>query len=160
MEIEIGRGKKARRAYGFDEIAIVPSRRTRNPDEVDVSWKLGPYRFALPLVASPMDPFVPNWGRIAPLGVAATSVLFGWVASLWQLRPANRLMRLLGLALGIFLAAAFYHAALGLQVIIEDYVHCEGRKVALLLLNKLGFLFLGIVAIYAIVRINFGLNLG
>lgn len=55
MEIEIGRGKKARRAYGFDDITIVPSRRTRNPDEVDVSWKLGPYRFALPLVASPMD---------------------------------------------------------------------------------------------------------
>lgn len=55
MEIEIGRGKKARRAYGFDEITIVPSRRTRNPDEVDVSWKLGPYRFELPLVASPMD---------------------------------------------------------------------------------------------------------
>lgn len=55
MEIEIGRGKKARRAYGFEDITIVPSRRTRNPDEVDVSWKLGPYRFALPLVASPMD---------------------------------------------------------------------------------------------------------
>lgn len=55
MEIEIGRGKKARRAYGFDEITIVPSRRTRNPDEVDVAWKLGPYRFELPLMASPMD---------------------------------------------------------------------------------------------------------
>jgi IMP dehydrogenase len=55
MEIEIGRGKKARRAYGFDEITIVPSRRTRNPDEVDIAWKLGPYRFELPLVASPMD---------------------------------------------------------------------------------------------------------
>jgi IMP dehydrogenase len=55
MEIEIGRGKKARRAYGFDEITIVPSRRTRNPDEVDIAWKLGPYRFELPLLASPMD---------------------------------------------------------------------------------------------------------
>ncbi|WP_210492362.1 GuaB3 family IMP dehydrogenase-related protein [Patulibacter sp. SYSU D01012] len=55
MEIEIGRGKKARRAYGFDEITIVPSRRTRNPDEVDVAWKLGPYRFELPLLAAPMD---------------------------------------------------------------------------------------------------------
>src|SRR5919106_1151089 len=55
MEIEIGRGKKARRAYGFDDIAIVPSRRTRDPDDVDISWTLGPYRFDLPLLASAMD---------------------------------------------------------------------------------------------------------
>src|SRR5215210_4945280 len=45
MEVEIGRGKKARRAYGFDDIAIVPSRRTRDPDDVDISWTLGPSRF-------------------------------------------------------------------------------------------------------------------
>src|SRR5215210_4632469 len=55
MEVEISRGKKARRAYGFDDIAIVPSRRTRDPDDVDVSWTLGPYRFELPLLASAMD---------------------------------------------------------------------------------------------------------
>ena len=55
MEVEIGRGKKGRRAYGFDDIAIVPSRRTRDPDEVDITWKLGPYRFELPLLASAMD---------------------------------------------------------------------------------------------------------
>src|SRR5215217_7828639 len=55
MEIEIGRGKKARRAYGFDDVAIVPSRRTRDPDDVDISWTLGPYRFKLPLLASAMD---------------------------------------------------------------------------------------------------------
>ncbi|HEV7751818.1 MAG TPA: IMP dehydrogenase, partial [Baekduia sp.] len=55
MEIEIGRGKKARRAYGFDDIAIVPSRRTRDPDDVDISWKLGDYRFDLPVLASAMD---------------------------------------------------------------------------------------------------------
>src|SRR5436190_5992777 len=55
MEIEIGRGKKGRRAYGFDDIAIVPSRRTRDPDDVDISWTLGPYRFELPLLASAMD---------------------------------------------------------------------------------------------------------
>jgi IMP dehydrogenase len=55
MEIEIGRGKKARRAYGFDDIAIVPSRRTRDPDDVDISWKLGPYQFELPMLASAMD---------------------------------------------------------------------------------------------------------
>src|SRR3954454_13930054 len=55
MEIEIGRGKKARRAYGFDDVAIVPSRRTRDPDDVDITWTLGPYRFELPLLASAMD---------------------------------------------------------------------------------------------------------
>ena len=65
MEIEIGRGKKARRAYGFDDIAIVPSRRTRDPDDVDISWKLGDYRFELPLLASAMDGVVsPSTARI------------------------------------------------------------------------------------------------
>jgi IMP dehydrogenase len=55
MEIEIGKGKKGRRAYGFDDIAVVPSRRTRDPDDIDISWTLGPYRFELPLLASAMD---------------------------------------------------------------------------------------------------------
>ncbi|WP_026912789.1 GuaB3 family IMP dehydrogenase-related protein [Patulibacter minatonensis] len=79
MEIEIGRGKKARRAYGFDEITIVPSRRTRNPDEVDIAWKLGPYRFELPLVASPMDASIsPSTARaIGSLGGLAVLDLEG-----------------------------------------------------------------------------------
>src|SRR5919112_4648516 len=65
MEVEIGRGKKARRAYGFDDIAIVPSRRTRDPDDVDISWTLGPYRFELPLLAAAMDGVVsPATARI------------------------------------------------------------------------------------------------
>src|SRR6185312_1288447 len=65
MEIEIGRGKKARRAYGFDDVAIVPSRRTRDPDDVDISWKLGDYRFELPLLASAMDGVVsPSTAKI------------------------------------------------------------------------------------------------
>src|ERR671922_2591183 len=55
MEVEIGRGKKGRRGYGFDDIAIVPSRRTRDPDDIDLTWTLGPYRFELPLLASAMD---------------------------------------------------------------------------------------------------------
>jgi IMP dehydrogenase len=55
MEVEIGRGKKGRRAYGFDDIAIVPSRRTRDPDDIDISWTLGPYRFDLPLLGAAMD---------------------------------------------------------------------------------------------------------
>jgi IMP dehydrogenase len=55
METEIGKGKVARRAYGFDEVAIVPSRRTRDPDDVDISWEIDAYTFALPMMASAMD---------------------------------------------------------------------------------------------------------
>ncbi|HJR44296.1 MAG TPA: GuaB3 family IMP dehydrogenase-related protein [Actinomycetota bacterium] len=55
MEIEIGIGKSGRRAYGFDDIAIVPSRRTRDPDDVDISWEVDAFRFELPLMASAMD---------------------------------------------------------------------------------------------------------
>ncbi len=79
MEVEIGRGKKARRAYGFDDIAIVPSRRTRDPDDVDVSWTLGPYRFELPLLASAMDGVVSprTAGVIGRLGGLAVLNLEG-----------------------------------------------------------------------------------
>ncbi len=55
MEIEIGKGKKGRRAYGFDDIAIVPSRRTRDPEDIDISWEIAGYKFELPLLASAMD---------------------------------------------------------------------------------------------------------
>jgi IMP dehydrogenase len=54
-EVEIGRGKSGRRAYGFDDIAIVPSRRTRDPEDVDISWEIDAYTFQLPLMASAMD---------------------------------------------------------------------------------------------------------
>ena len=55
MEVEIGIGKSGRRAYGFDDIAIVPSRRTRDPEDVDISWDLDAFHFDLPLMASAMD---------------------------------------------------------------------------------------------------------
>jgi IMP dehydrogenase len=55
VELEIGIGKTGRRAYGFDEVAIVPSRRTRDPDDVDISWEVDAYRFGLPMMASAMD---------------------------------------------------------------------------------------------------------
>ncbi len=55
MEIEIGRAKRGRRAYSFDDVAIVPSRRTRDPEEVSVAWQIDAYRFELPILAAPMD---------------------------------------------------------------------------------------------------------
>ena len=54
-EIEIGKAKRARRAYSFDDIAVVPSRRTRDPEEVSVAWQIDAYRFELPILAAPMD---------------------------------------------------------------------------------------------------------
>ena len=57
-DIEIGRAKRGRRAYAFDDIAIVPSRRTRDPEEVSVAWQIDAYRFELPIVAAPMDSVV------------------------------------------------------------------------------------------------------
>jgi len=55
VEIEIGIGKSGRQAYGFDDIAIVPSRRTRDPDDVDISWQLDAFKFDLPMMGSAMD---------------------------------------------------------------------------------------------------------
>ena len=54
-EIEIGIFKSGRQAYGFDDIAIVPSRRTRDPEDVDISWEIDAFRFELPLMAAGMD---------------------------------------------------------------------------------------------------------
>jgi IMP dehydrogenase len=71
MEVEIGRGKKGRRAYGFDDIAVVPSRRTRDPDDIDITWTLGPYRFELPLLGAAMD------GVISPTTAAILGKLGG-----------------------------------------------------------------------------------
>jgi IMP dehydrogenase len=55
LEIDIGIGKSGRQAFGFDDIAIVPSRRTRDPDDVDISWQLDAFRFPLPMMGSAMD---------------------------------------------------------------------------------------------------------
>jgi IMP dehydrogenase len=55
VEFEIGIGKTARRAYGFDEVAIVPSRRTRDPEDVSIKWEIDAYTFELPMMASAMD---------------------------------------------------------------------------------------------------------
>ncbi|GAA4606640.1 GuaB3 family IMP dehydrogenase-related protein [Actinoallomurus liliacearum] len=73
-EVEIGRGKSGRRAYALDEIGIVPSRRTRDPEEVSVAWQIDAYRFEMPLVVAPMDSVVSPAtaiaiGRLGGLGV-------------------------------------------------------------------------------------------
>src|SRR5690349_1817538 len=73
-EVEIGLGKSGRRAYGFDDIAIVPSRRTRDPEDVDISWEIDGLTFDLPLMAAAMDGVVSpataiRVGQLGGLGV-------------------------------------------------------------------------------------------
>ena len=73
-EVEIGFGKSGRRAYGFDDIAIVPSRRTRDPEDVDISWEIDAFRFELPVMGAAMDGVVSpataiEIGRLGGVGV-------------------------------------------------------------------------------------------
>ena len=73
-DVEIGIGKSGRRAYGFDDIAIVPSRRTRDPEDVDISWEIDAFRLELPLLAAAMDGVVSpataiEVGRLGGVGV-------------------------------------------------------------------------------------------
>ncbi|MEY2476726.1 MAG: dehydrogenase [Actinomycetota bacterium] len=73
-EVEIGIGKSGRRAYGFDDIAIVPSRRTRDPEDVDISWEIDAFNFDLPLMGAAMDGVISpataiEIGRIGGVGV-------------------------------------------------------------------------------------------
>jgi IMP dehydrogenase len=74
MDIDIGIGKTGRRAWGLDDIAIVPSRRTRDPDDVDISWEVDAFSFPLPMLASAMDSAVSpatavTIGKLGGLGV-------------------------------------------------------------------------------------------
>lgn len=73
-QVEIGIGKSGRRAYGFDDIAILPSRRTRDPEDISLAWEIDAYRFELPLLASAMDGVTSprtaiEIGRLGGLGV-------------------------------------------------------------------------------------------
>ncbi|MBG0741343.1 GuaB3 family IMP dehydrogenase-related protein [Paeniglutamicibacter antarcticus] len=73
-EIEIGRGKRGRSAYSLDDIAIIPSRRTRDPKDVSVKWQIDAYQFETPVIGAPMDSVMSPataiaLGRLGGLGV-------------------------------------------------------------------------------------------
>jgi IMP dehydrogenase len=75
MEIDIGIGKSGRQAYSFDDIAIVPSRRTRDPDDVDITWQMDAFRFRLPMLGSAMDSAVSPATAIAIGNLGGVGVL-------------------------------------------------------------------------------------
>jgi len=73
-EMEIGRGKRGTRAWAFDDVAIVPSRRTRDPQDVSTTWNIDAYKFDLPIMSAPMDSAVSpetaiEIGKLGGLGV-------------------------------------------------------------------------------------------
>ncbi len=73
-EVEIGGTKRGRIAYSFDDIALVPTRRTRNPEDVSTNWKIDAYDFSFPIMAAPMDSVVSpdvaiNYGKLGGLAV-------------------------------------------------------------------------------------------
>ena len=77
MGMWVGRGRKARRCYGFDEIALVPGEVTINPSEVDTSWQLRDLTFTVPILAAAMDgvvdtKFAIQMGRLG--GLAALNL--------------------------------------------------------------------------------------
>lgn len=73
-EIEIGRGKRARRVYTFEEIGIVPTRRTREPELVSLEWTIDAFKFEMPVLGAPMDSVMSpktaiQLGQLGGLGV-------------------------------------------------------------------------------------------
>ncbi len=81
MGMWVGRGRKARAAYGFDDIALVPGALTINPSEVDISWELCGHRFPIPIIAAAMDgvvspSFAIEMGRVGGLAVLNLEGIF------------------------------------------------------------------------------------
>ncbi|MBI1846109.1 MAG: GuaB3 family IMP dehydrogenase-related protein [Candidatus Rokubacteria bacterium] len=81
MGMWVGRGRKARAAYGFDDIALVPGALTVNPNEVDISWELCGQRYEIPIIAAAMDGVVSprlavEMGRLGGLAVLNLEGIF------------------------------------------------------------------------------------
>jgi IMP dehydrogenase len=108
-DIEIGLGKRGRQALSFDDIAIVPSRRTRSPELVNTSWQVDAYRFETPIVGAPMDSVVSpqtavELARLGGLGVLNLdglwtryedpSAVFAEIAELPEMQSTERMQQL------------------------------------------------------------------
>ena len=72
-EYDLSRGRRLRRGYSFDEVSVVPSRRTRDAADVDLSWQIDAYRFDAPIMAAPVDSVMSpsSAATVADLGLLA-----------------------------------------------------------------------------------------
>lgn len=104
-----------------------------------------------------------HWWMQRLTAIALIPLVVWFVASLLSLIGAERAMLvewlsnpLAAILLVLFLAAGFYHMKLGMQVVIEDYIHTEWRKVAMLVFNAFACIFLGVASILAVLKLSFG----
>lgn len=116
-ETQIGLGKSARRGYRLAELDIVPSRRTRNPAEVDTSWQIDALRFDSPIVAAPSDGVVSPATAVAMSNAGALGVLHSEGVWCRHEDPAPALAEIAGID----------PAAEGAAVEVLDRVHSLGR---------------------------------
>lgn len=87
------------------------------------------------------------WFALAVAGMAGAGAD---VAAAWVADPLNTILLL------CLIAATFHHVQLGIQVVIEDYMHAEGVKIATLMLVKFACAILGVACAYAVLRVAFG----
>ena len=104
-----------------------------------------------------------HWWMQRLTAIALIPLVVWFVASLLSLIGAERAMLvewlsnpLAAILMVLFLAAGFYHMKLGMQVVIEDYIHTEWRKVAMLVFNAFACIFLGVASILAVLKLSFG----
>ena len=87
------------------------------------------------------------WFAVAVAGMAGTGYE---TAAAWVASPVNTILLLL------LIAATFHHLQLGVQVVVEDYMHAEGVKIATLMLVKFASAILAVACAYAVLRVAFG----
>ena len=91
-----------------------------------------------------------------PLSIAVVVIIMGLLG-----RNHAAVVQILGsmlvaITMLLFIVTSVYHMWLGMQVIIEDYVHSEGRRVALLMLNSFFAMAVGLTAAFAVLKLSFG----
>jgi len=84
------------------------------------------------------------------VSVASMAGMDHAAATAWIASPS------VAIALVLLIGATFYHAQLGVQVVVEDYIHNEGLKLAVLVLVKFASIILSVAAIFAVLKIAFG----